>query len=73
MYYFELLLNNVYILIFNRKLDCSDTPDWTDVDGDDCNMFRHFCFDGEPEPDVLEHLFNEYYGWPQQNCCGCGK
>ena len=60
------------MLIF--KIDCLDTPLWTDEGNNPCSHYSGFCENGAITSGndwILEG--GSHYNHPENNCCICGK
>jgi len=52
---------------------CTDSPRWKDQDGDGCNWWRDYCVDGAVDAELWTAEDLEFYDYPNEHCCGCGR
>lgn len=55
-------------------LQCVDTPNWKDKDGDNCERYSYkkWCEHGRIK-EAHSGLATSRYNNPHENCCACGK
>ena len=54
------------------KIDCVDTPMWTDEQNNDCSHYDSLCENGAVKAG-FERLMGSHYNHPENNCCICGQ
>ena len=68
--YFDHSLTAAQIAKFEN---CQDTKNWNNLHDGTCSLYAaQRCTNGEPNADAAI-WFSEFYNYPENNCCACGK